>query len=92
MPLQMPIIKKWLYSDKNIFARELVSNACDAIRKVKILRDQGQTEAKDEEFKIEIHKVPLDFVPADVAERGIDKGNGAQSALFKLLLPMIVEE
>lgn len=48
----LPIIKKWLYSDKDIFVRELVSNACDAIRKVKILRDQGKTEAQDEEFKI----------------------------------------
>ncbi len=50
----LPIIKKWLYSDKDIFARELVSNACDAIRKVKILRDQGEASALDEEFKIEI--------------------------------------
>ena len=37
----LPIIKKWLYSDKDIFVRELVSNACDAIYKVKILREQG---------------------------------------------------
>lgn len=50
----LPIIKKWLYSDKDIFARELVSNACDAIRKVKILRDQGQIQARDGDFKIEI--------------------------------------
>ncbi len=50
----LPIIKKWLYSDKDIFVRELVSNACDAIYKVKILRDQGQIHAKDEDFKIEI--------------------------------------
>lgn len=50
----LPIIKKWLYSDKDIFVRELVSNACDAIRKVKILRDQGQVQATDDEFKIEI--------------------------------------
>lgn len=50
----LPIIKRWLYSDKDIFVRELVSNACDAIHKVKILRDQGLVEAKDDEFKIEI--------------------------------------
>lgn len=50
----LPIIKKWLYSDKDIFIRELVSNACDAIHKLKILRDQGETEATNEEFKIEI--------------------------------------
>ena len=29
----MPVIKRWLYSDKDIFLREVVSNACDAIRK-----------------------------------------------------------
>ena len=50
----LPIIKKWLYSDRDIFVRELVSNACDAIQKVKILRDQGLLEAKDEEFRIDI--------------------------------------
>lgn len=44
----LPIIKKWLYSDKDIFLRELVSNACDALNKVKIvLGDVG-------EFKISI--------------------------------------
>ena len=30
-----PIIKKWLYSDKDIFLRELVSNGCDAVTKLK---------------------------------------------------------
>lgn len=50
----LPIIKKWLYSDKDIFVRELVSNACDAIHKVKILRDQGVVQARDEDFKVEI--------------------------------------
>jgi len=50
----LPIIKRWLYSDKDIFVRELVSNACDAIRKVKILRDQGMAQARDEDFKIDI--------------------------------------
>jgi molecular chaperone HtpG len=50
----LPIIKRWLYSDKDIFVRELVANACDAIYKVKILRDQGLVAVRDEEFKIEI--------------------------------------
>lgn len=50
----LPIIKRWLYSDKDIFARELVSNACDAIYKVKILRDKGELQVRDDEFKIEI--------------------------------------
>ena len=30
-----PVIKKWLYSDKDIFLREIVSNGCDAITKLK---------------------------------------------------------
>ncbi|CCB88267.1 molecular chaperone HtpG [Simkania negevensis] len=50
----LPIIKKWLYTDKDIFLRELVSNACDAISKTKILRDQGKTSAVDEEFRIDL--------------------------------------
>ena len=33
----MPVIKKWLYSDKDIFLREIVSNGCDAIAKYKML-------------------------------------------------------
>ena len=37
-----PIIKKWLYSDKDIFLREIVSNGCDAIKKLESLRGIGQ--------------------------------------------------
>ena len=36
-----PIIKKWLYSDHDIFYREVISNACDAITKVKKLDSMG---------------------------------------------------
>ncbi len=50
----LPIIKKWLYSDKDIFVRELISNACDAIQKVIILRNEGELEAKDEDFRIDV--------------------------------------
>src|SRR5699024_711194 len=42
-----PIIKKWLYSDKDIFLREIVSNGCDAIKKLESLRGIG--EAPEEE-------------------------------------------
>jgi molecular chaperone HtpG len=50
----LPIIKKRLYSDKDIFVRELVSNACDALRKLRILRDRGEAEALDDELRIDI--------------------------------------
>lgn len=50
----LPIIKKWLYSDRDIFVRELVSNACDAIRKTRILRDEGEVEVRDEDFRIDV--------------------------------------
>ena len=41
----MPIIKKWLYSDKDIFLREIVANAVDAITKFKKLADLGEAKA-----------------------------------------------
>lgn len=45
----MPIIKKWLYSDKDIFLRELVSNATDATSKLTILADKGEATLPKEE-------------------------------------------
>ncbi len=47
----LPIIKKWLYSDSDIFLRELVSNGQDAIMKYKKLVSVGEAEA-DDEYKI----------------------------------------
>ena len=50
-----PIIKKWMYSDHDILYRELVSNACDAITKLKKLSMIGEYEAPDDiEYKVEI--------------------------------------
>ena len=51
----LPIIKKWLYTEKDIFLRELVSNACDAMSKLKVLRDQGKLSFTDEELRIDIN-------------------------------------
>lgn len=48
-----PIIKKWLYSDKDIFIRELVTNGCDAVSKYKRLVSLGEAEGiDDEKFKV----------------------------------------
>jgi len=44
-----PIIRKWLYSDRDIFLRELVSNAADAISKLRRLSDLGEFERTDED-------------------------------------------
>lgn len=50
-----PIIKKWLYSDKDIFVRELISNGCDAINKYKKLVSLGEVENKQEQdYKINV--------------------------------------
>lgn len=56
-----PIIKKWLYSDHDIFFRELVSNGCDAITKLKKLDIMGEVNLDaDEEFKIQVLANPSD--------------------------------
>ncbi len=50
-----PIIKKWLYSDKDIFLRELVSNGCDAITKLKKLAGIGEASLGDDEnLRVEV--------------------------------------
>ena len=50
-----PIIKKWVYSDHDIFVRELVSNGCDAITKLKKLDMMGEYELpEDYKPKIEV--------------------------------------
>lgn len=51
----LPIIKKWLYTDKDIFIRELVSNACDAVTKLQKLSLMGEAElAENEVFSIRV--------------------------------------
>ena len=56
-----PIIKKWLYSDHDIFYRELVSNGCDAITKLKKLELMGEyTKPEDMEYKVEVTVNPDD--------------------------------
>ena len=52
----LPIIKKWLYTDKDIFIRELVSNACDAVTKLQKLNMMGEADIPTDE-KYEIHVV-----------------------------------
>ena len=50
-----PIIKKWLYSDKDIFIRELISNGCDAISKYKRLISLGEAkEDTDNKYSVTV--------------------------------------
>ena len=62
----MPIIKKWLYSDKDIFIREVVSNACDAITKLRMVNYQL---AENCSVRVEIDKAAKEL-------RFIDDGVG----------------
>ncbi|MDE6433627.1 MAG: molecular chaperone HtpG [Lachnospiraceae bacterium] len=56
-----PIIKKWLYSDHDIFVREVVSNACDAVTKLRKLAMIGEyEEADDEKYRIDVIASPSD--------------------------------
>ncbi len=53
----MPIIKKWLYSDKDIFLREIVANGVDAITKYKKLVEMGEVKPADdsaEDYRIDV--------------------------------------
>ena len=66
-----PIIKKWLYSDHDIFYRELVSNGCDAITKLKKLELMGEyTRPDDMEYKIQVTVNPDDKTIA-VTDNGL---------------------
>ena len=67
----MPIIKKWLYSDKDIFLREIVANGIDAITKYKKLVSMGDvSEAEGEEYCIKI-SVDKDAKTLTVEDNGI---------------------
>ena len=56
-----PIIKKWLYSDHDIFVREVVSNACDAVTKLRKLALIGEyNEADDYKYRIDVIASPKD--------------------------------
>ncbi len=53
-----PIIKKWLYSEREIFLRELVSNACDAVTKYRRLVSLGKTEQAPDAYRISVLVAP----------------------------------
>ena len=66
----MPIIKKWLYSDKDIFLREIVANGIDAITKYKKLVDMGETADNGEQLCVKI-SVDKEAKTLSVEDNGI---------------------
>ncbi|WP_459480932.1 molecular chaperone HtpG [Clostridium saccharoperbutylacetonicum] len=67
-----PIIKKWLYSDKDIFIREVISNACDAISKFQRLVSLGETNNNGDD----IYKVTVSVNKEKKTLKFIDNGIG----------------
>lgn len=66
----LPIIKKSLYSDRDIFLRELVSNSCDAISKLKILQDRKESPLDETPFAIHI-QINKDQGTITISDNGI---------------------
>jgi molecular chaperone HtpG len=66
----LPIIKKWLYSSHDIFLRELVSNACDAIKKLRVLKECGQASADDQPFEIHV-RIDQESKTLTISDNGI---------------------
>lgn len=67
-----PIIKKWLYSDHDIFVRELVSNGCDAVTKLKKLDMMGEFELPENEK----YRIDVIVSPENKTIKFIDNGLG----------------
>ena len=65
-----PVIKKWLYSEKDIFLREIVSNATDAITKLKRLSSLGQYSADETPYRIDV-RLDKDAKTLTVEDNGI---------------------
>ena len=65
-----PVIKRWLYSDKDIFLREVVSNACDAITKYKRLVSLGNIESDGSEPLVSV-TVDKDTRTITISDNGI---------------------
>ena len=65
-----PIRKKWLYAEKDIFLREIVSNATDAVTKLKRLASLGQIPEPEGKFRIDV-KLDKEAGTLTVSDNGI---------------------
>lgn len=82
----LPIIKKWLYTDKDIFIREIVSNGCDAVTKLKKLMMMGEADNIDADEKFSIHVV---CDPKNKIIKVIDNGIGMTADEIKKYINQI---
>ena len=65
-----PVIKQWLYSEKEIFLREIVSNACDAVTKHKRLVSLSEAEESAEPYRITV-RADKELKTLTVSDNGI---------------------
>ncbi len=65
-----PIIKKWLYSEKEIFLREIMSNSVDAITKLRRLSSLGEADFSSENFRVDV-TVDKDAKTLTISDNGI---------------------
>ena len=83
----LPIIKKWLYSDADIFVRELVSNAADAITKLNRLDGLGEAQLTEEDIENFCIKIVLDKDARTI--KFIDNGVGMTADEIKKYINQI---
>ena len=80
-----PIIKKWLYSDHDIFFRELISNGCDAVTKVQKLEMMGEYQLQEgEKFRVDVI-----VNPEEKTLKFIDNGIGMKADEVKEYITQI---
>ena len=84
-----PIIKRWLYSEKEIFLRELVSNACDAVTKMKRLLSLGEVRYEDLGEAGDDFKIIVELNEEQKTLKIIDNGIGMNAEEIKKYITQI---
>ena len=84
-----PIIKRWLYSEKEIFLRELVSNACDAVTKMKRLLSLGEVRYEDLGDAGDDFKITVELDEEQKTLKIIDNGIGMNAEEIKKYITQI---
>jgi molecular chaperone HtpG len=84
-----PIIKRWLYSDKEIFLRELVSNSCDAVTKMKRLLSLGEVNPEDIPNYDDGFRITVELDSEEKTLKIIDNGIGMNAEEVKRYINQI---